>query len=74
MTCIKACTQLQAPLTVPLKPVTKIASVLLQQQQPVRYWIDEYTFADGETALLRDSLQVPWHPYTLAPIESTSGG
>ena len=30
----------------------------VQVSNQVRYWIDEYAFADGETALLREALEV----------------
>ena len=39
-------------------PSTSPDGDFVQSQQPVRYWIDEYAFGDGETALLREALQV----------------
>ena len=32
--------------------------LLYQQKDPIRFWIEEYAFSEGETTLLREQIEV----------------
>ncbi len=45
---------------------------MASQGASVRFWIEEYAFGEGETALLREQIEVEWLQLDLALLCQTS--